>query len=77
MFHAKNEALQKHSLLEAKLNYIFIFDLQKNIYKKVPKAHLYPIFLSIRAQKRCAPGREMVLLGHNLEENSVPFWDSC
>ena len=52
MFHAKNEAHQKYSLLDAKLNYIFILDLQKDIYKKVPKAHLYPIFPTTRAQKR-------------------------
>ena len=52
MFHAKYEAQKKYSLLDAKLNYIFIFDLQKDIYKMVPKAHLYPIFPTTRAQKR-------------------------
>ena len=52
MFHAKYEAQKKYSLLDAKLNYIFILDLQKDIYKKVPQTHLYPIFPTTRAQKR-------------------------
>ena len=36
MFHAKNEAHKKYSLVDAKLDYIFILDLQKDMCKKVP-----------------------------------------